>query len=154
MSATTKERYACRRRSEANRLSQQRATVWSDSDDGQLQMNDEQTDRRPSDTNSQIGGQASDSSDGQTTKRPATPVTPATSAAIPIEALLALTQALELAIPIPRAEVRPPSLNGEGDFILFLKQFEDVAGANNWTLVQRTLLLRSQLTDNAQVCGH
>ena len=37
---------------------------------------------------------------------------------------------------------------------LFLKQFEDVADANGWTRVQRTLHLRSQLAGDAQWCGH
>ena len=82
------------------------------------------------------------------------PVKPATLAAIPIEAVLVLTQALKLVSLSPRAEILPPSFNGEGDFLLFLKQFENVAEANNWTLVQRTLHLRSQLTGDAQGCGH
>ena len=108
-------------------------------------MNNQQTDRRLSDADSHRGGQASDSNKRQTTKWPATPVKPATLAAIPIESLLALTQALKL---------RPPSFDGVGDFILFLKQFEDVAEANNWTLVQRTPHLRSQLTGDTQGCSH
>ena len=35
-----------------------------------------------------------------------------------------------------------------------MKQLEDVADANNWTLVQRTLHLRSQLTGDAQGGSH
>ena len=63
MSMTTKERYARRKRSETNRLSQQRGTAWSDTDDGSVQMNDNQLDRQPSDTDSQVSGPASDASD-------------------------------------------------------------------------------------------
>ena len=153
MSATTKENYARRRCSEANRLSQQRATAWSDSDDRQLQVNGEQADRRPSDTDSQTGDQASNFSEEQK-ERPVTPVMPAAPATIPMEAQLALTQALEPTNPGLRTEIRPPNLNGEGDLSLFLKQFDDEADANNLTLVQRTLHLRSQLTGDAQGCGH
>ena len=64
MSTMTKERYALGKRSEANRLSQQQATAWSDTDDDELvQMSDDQLDRRPSDTDSQVSGPASDASD-------------------------------------------------------------------------------------------
>ena len=93
--------------------------------------------------------------EGQAAERPVErPATPAAPAAIPMEALLALTQALKLTGAGPRTEIRPPSFNGEGDLSLFLKQFDDVADANQWTLVQRTLHLRSQLTGDAQGCGH
>ena len=149
MSVTTRERYARRRDSEANKLSQQRATAWSDSeDDRPLQMEDGQTGGQLSDVDSQTNSQASDASEGQAAERPATP------AAIPMEALLAITQALKLTNTGPRTEIRPPSFNGEGDLSLFLKQFGDVADANQWTLVQRTLHLCSQLTGDAQGCGH
>ena len=37
---------------------------------------------------------------------------------------------------------------------LFIKQFEDVTEANGWTPKQRTLHIRSQLTGDAQGCGH
>ena len=155
MSATTKERYARRKRSEANRISQRRAAPWSDTDDGQ--MSDEQRDERPSDADSQASGPASVASNGQMEDlpdgRPATPAAPAATA-IPMEALLAITQALKLSSSAPRSEIRPPTFNGEGDLTLFLKQFEDVADANGWTRVQRTLHLRSQLAGEAQGCGH
>ena len=78
-------------------------------------MENGQTDGRPSDVDSQIGSQASDASEGQAAERPAAP------AAIPLEALLALTQALKLTHTGARTEVRPPSFNGEGDLTLFLK---------------------------------
>ena len=99
-----------------------------------------------SDVDSQTNSQASDASEGQAAERPAVerPATPAAPAAIPMEALLAITQALKLTGTGPRTEIRPPSFNGEGDLSLFLKQFDDVADANQWTLVQRTLHLRSQ----------
>ena len=35
-----------------------------------------------------------------------------------------------------------------------MKQFEDVADANGWARVQRTLHLCSQLAGDAQGCGH
>ena len=80
MSATTKERYARRRQSEANKLSQKRATAWSDSeDDRPVQMED----GRSSDVDSQIGSQASDASEGQAAERPVErPATPSAPAAI------------------------------------------------------------------------
>ena len=153
MSTTTKERYARRRRSEANRLSQQRATPWSDSDDDrQPQMEAERTDRQQSDTDSQDSRPVSDFSEERPTERPAAPA--AAPAAIPMEALLAITQALKLSSTNSRTEIRPPSFSGEGDLTLFLKQFEDVADANGWTPKQRTLHIRSQLTGDAQGCGH
>ena len=156
MSTTTKERYARRRRSEANRISQQRATAWSDTDDDRpAQMSDDQLDRRASDTDSHASRPASDASDRRLEDVPVEqPAAPAAPAAITMEALLAITQALKLSSPAPRSEIRPPTFNGEGDLTLFLKQFEDVADANGWTRVQRTLHLRSQLAGDAQGCGH
>ena len=73
---------------------------------------------------------------------------------IPIEALLAITQALKLSNTGNRPEIRPPSFNGEGDLKLFIKQFKDVAEANGWTPKQKTLHIRSQLAGDAQGCGH
>ena len=156
MSTTTKERYARRKRSEANKLSQQRATAWSDTDDdGPLQMSDDQLDRRPSDTDSQASGPVSDTSNRRMEEQlHGQPAAPAAPAAIPMEALLAITQALKLSSTSSRSEIRPPTFNGEGDLTLFLKQFEDVADANGWTGVQRTLHLRGQLAGDAQGCGH
>ena len=156
MSTTTKERYARRRRSEANRISQRRATAWSDTDDDRpAQMSDDQLDRRASDTDSHASRPASDASDRRLEDVPVEqPAAPAAPAAITMEALLAITQALKLSSPAPRSEIRPPTFNGEGDLTLFLKQFEDVADANGWTRVQRTLHLRSQLAGDAQGCGH
>ena len=68
MSATTKERYARRKRSEANKISQRRAAAWSDTDDGQ--MSDDQRDGRPSDTDSQASGPASVASNEQMEDQP------------------------------------------------------------------------------------
>ena len=59
--------------------------------------------------------------------------TPAARAVIPMEALLAITQALKLFSAGNRPGIRQPSFSGEGDLTLFLKQFEDVAEANGWT---------------------
>ena len=118
-------------------------------------MSDDQLDRRPSDTDSQVSGPASDASDRQMENQPVEqPAAPAAPVAILIEALLAITQALKLSNSGPRSEIRPPTFNGEGDLMLFLKQFEDVADANGWTRVQRTLHLRSLLAGDAQGCGH
>ena len=133
MSATTRERYARRRHSEANKLSQQRATAWSDSEDNRpLQMEDRQTGgHQLSNMDSQISSQASGASEEQTAERPVEqPAMPAAPATIPMEALLAITQALKLTNTEPRMEIRPPSFNGEGDLSLFLKQFDNVADAN------------------------
>ena len=115
-------------------------------------MDDGQTGGQPFDVDSQISSQASDASEGQATERPVE--RPRTPAAIPMEALLAITQALKLTNTGSRTEIRPPNFNGEGALKLFLKQFDDVADANQWMLVQRTLHLRSRLTGDAQGCGH
>ena len=120
MSATTKERYARRKRSEANRISQRQATPWSDTDDGQMsdgQMSDDQRDERPSDTDSQASGPASVASnermEDQPDGRPVTPAAPAATA-IPMETLLAITQALKLSSSAPRSEIRPPTFKWQG----------------------------------------
>ena len=55
-----------------------------------------------------------------------------------MKAMLAITQALKLSSTGNRAEIRPPSFRGEGDLTLFFKQSKDAAGANGWTLKQRT----------------
>ena len=80
--------------------------------------------------------------------------TPAAPAVIPMEALLAITQALKLSNTGNRPEIRPPSFSGERDLNLFIKQLENVAEANGWTPKQRTLHIRSQLAGDAQRCGH
>ena len=67
-----------------------------------------------------------------------------------LEQLTALTQALQLA---GRPSFKPPSFSGEEDIELFLKQFQDVADANRWTPLERTLHIRGQLTGDAQSCG-
>ena len=67
-----------------------------------------------------------------------------------LDQLTALTQALQLA---GRPSFKPPSFSGEEDIELFLKQFGDVADANRWTPLERTLHIRSQLQGDAQSCG-
>ena len=67
-----------------------------------------------------------------------------------MEQLTALTQALQLA---NRPSFKPPSFSGTEDVELFLKQFEDVADANRWTPLERTLHIRAQLSGDAQSCG-
>ena len=47
----------------------------------------------------------------------------------------------------------PPSVNGEGDVELFVKQFSDVAVANDWTQPGTLLHLRTALRDGATDCG-
>ena len=113
---------------------------------------EKQTDRQLSDLDSQDSGPASVSSIGQQVEPSVT--TPAAPVVIPMEALLAITQALKLFSAGNRPGIRQPSFSGEGDLTLFLKQFEDVAEANEWTAKQRTLHIRSQLTNDAQGCGH
>ena len=95
--------------------------AWSDTDnDGPAQMSDDQLDRRASDTDSQVSGPASDASDRRMEDLPVDqPAALAAPAAIPMEALLAVTQALKLSNPAPRSEIRPPTFNGEGDLTLF-----------------------------------
>ena len=156
MSTTTRERYARKKRSAANKISQQRVTRWfdSDGDDERPPMEKGgQTDRQLYDLDSQEdNGPASVSSAGQPVEPAVT--MPAAPAAIPIEALLAITQVLKLSNTKNRPEIRPPRFNGEGDLKLFIKQFEDVAEANGGTPKQKTLHIRSQLTGDAQGCGH
>ena len=61
-------------------------------DDEPLQMSDDQLYRRPSDTDSQVSGPVSDASDRQMEDQPVElPAAPAAPAAIPMEALLAIT---------------------------------------------------------------
>lgn len=67
-----------------------------------------------------------------------------------MEQITALTQALQLA---GRPSFKPPSFSGEEDVELFLKQFGDVAEANRWSALERTLHLRSQLSGDAHSCG-
>ena len=67
-----------------------------------------------------------------------------------MENLAALTQALQLT---GRPSFKPPTFNGEEDVGLFLRQFGDVADANGWSPLERTLHLRSQLVGDAQSCG-
>ena len=88
MSTTTRERYARKKRSAANKISQQRATPWSDSDgddEGPPMEEGGQADRQLSDSDSQEdGGPASVSRAGQPVE-PAV-MTPAAPAVIPMEA--------------------------------------------------------------------
>ena len=49
---------------------------------------------------------------------------------------------------------RPPSFDREGNLTLLLQQFGNVATANGWMSIQRTLHFRSQLSNEAQSCGH
>ena len=64
-----------------------------------------------------------------------------------------LTEALRAVGLNQRREFKPPSYEGEGDVMLFVRHFHDVAEANNWTQLERTLHLRSSLHGGAQSCG-
>ena len=53
----------------------------------------------------------------------------------------------------PRTNFKPPQFGGEGDVELFIQQFQEVAGANEWTPIATLLHLRESLTERAQVCS-
>ena len=67
-----------------------------------------------------------------------------------VDQLAAITQALQLA---GRPSFKPPSFSGQENVELFIKQFDDVAEANRWSPLEKTLHLRSQLSGDAQSCG-
>ena len=74
--------------------------TWSDTDDNRpLQMSDNQLDKR-----SQVSGPASDANDRQMEDQPIKQ--PAAPAVIPIEVLVAITQALKLSHTGPRSEIQ------------------------------------------------
>ena len=53
----------------------------------------------------------------------------------------------------PRNQFKPPQFGGEGDVELFIRQFQEVAEANQWTRMATLLHLRECLTDKAQTCS-
>ena len=53
----------------------------------------------------------------------------------------------------PREQFKAPEYNGTGDIEYFIRQFEDVAQANEWNPAATLLHLRSKLKDTAQDCG-
>ena len=53
----------------------------------------------------------------------------------------------------PRNQFKPPQFGGEGDVELFIRQFQEVAEANQWTRMATLLHLRESLTDKAQTCS-
>lgn len=70
-----------------------------------------------------------------------------------------ITELLELMItgqqrsaPNPRA-FKPPEFDGKGDVEYFIRQFNDVAGANDWNDRSALLHLRTVLKDSAKDCG-
>ena len=67
-----------------------------------------------------------------------------------MEQMTALMQALQLA---GRPSFKPPSFSGEEDVELFVRQFGDVADANRWSDLEKTLHLRGQLSGDAYSCG-
>ena len=71
-------------------------------------------------------------------------------AGIQMEQMNILAQALQQ---VGRASFKPPTFCGEEDVELFIRQFGDVADANRWSDLERTLHLRSQLQGDAQSCG-
>ena len=62
-----------------------------------------------------------DFSERQPVERPVTSAAPAT---VPMETLLAITQALKLSSTGNRVEIRPPSFSGEGISTLFLSSLK------------------------------
>ena len=76
------------------------------------------------------------------------------AAAIPMDTVKALMQTKKMASTAPKTEEWPPSFDSKRDLSLFFKQVNDVAESNGWTKTQKTLHLHSQLSGDAQGCGH
>ena len=78
----------------------------------------------------------------------------------PDEILYRLTEVLQNALtnPLPplraeRERFKPPSYDGTGDVNFFIRQFEDVATANEWGRGPARIHLRAALKDSAVACG-
>ena len=69
------------------------------------------------------------------------------------ETLVEALRALGLGSVQRKELFKAPAYSGEGDVELFIKQFNDVAVANDWSEGQQTLHLRTQLQGSAQNCG-
>ena len=69
------------------------------------------------------------------------------------ETLVEALRALGLGSVQRKELFKAPAYSGEGDVELFIKQFNDVAAANDWSEGQETLHLRTQLQGSAQNCG-
>ena len=52
-----------------------------------------------------------------------------------------------------RHHFKPPTYRGDGDVKLFIRQFQEVAEANNWNGIATLLHLRESLEDKAQACS-
>ena len=52
-----------------------------------------------------------------------------------------------------RQQFKPPHYRGDGDVELFIRQFQMVAEANEWTQLATLLHLRECLEEKAQACG-
>ena len=52
-----------------------------------------------------------------------------------------------------RQHFKPPTYRGDGDVELFIRQFQEVAEANNWNQIATLLHLRESLEDKAQTCS-
>ena len=53
----------------------------------------------------------------------------------------------------PKRQIKAPIYNGLGNIETYIRQFTDVANANDWSPADRLLHLRLSLTDKAQECG-
>ncbi len=78
----------------------------------------------------------------------------------PDDVLYRLTEVLQQALANPRPPVRaerekfsPPSFDGTGDVNFFIRQFQDVAAANEWGRGPARIHLRAALKDSATACG-
>ena len=67
--------------------------------------------------------------------------------------LAAALELLAVRDPRPRVKLTPPTFDGSGDVELFIRQFSDVAEANEWTADISLRQLRNSLKDKAVDCG-
>ena len=82
-----------------------------------------------------------------------------------LEGLERLTNALERMLvnqeaqrnpepPVPRETFQAPEYDGNGDVEAFIRQFNDVAVANDWGARSALLHIRGRLKEQAKECGH
>ena len=55
--------------------------------------------------------------------------------------------------PVPRETFKAPEYNGNGDLEAFIKQFNDVAIANDWGARSALLHIRGRLREQEKECG-
>ena len=76
----------------------------------------------------------------------------------PADPMTRLTAVLERLVAAPRAaphreEFKTPQYTGEGDVEYFIRQFDDVADANQWDAAATFMHLREALREGARDCG-